>query len=931
MMRSLILAILFAIPSSVLADDAPGPDYASQVAPILTKYCAGCHNDEDREGDFSLESYASLREGSPHGTVFKAGDSAASRMIRQVTGAAKPFMPPKGEPRPGESEIATLKAWIDSGGRGPKGEPADRMTLNVPKIASRASVRPITALDASRDGKWLAVARYESVEIKQASAEGDKPVLLLEDFPGKVTSVHFVADGTRLVTASGVVGLGGEAAIWNVPDGSLIRRFPGHRDLLFDAELSPDGKTLATSGYDRTIRLWSAENGKLLRELTGHNGAVYDVAFSPDGRFLVSASADDTCKVWRVEDGTRMDTLTQPLKEEYACAFSPDGKTIVAGGADNTIRVWDFVSRDRPGINPPIVARFAHEGPIVRLAFTPDGSRLISTAEDRTIKVWETADYAELKLWEREPDVASAMAVSGDGNSFRVGRMDGSSSSYAIPTLRERNARETPAEKPPTSVSEVDQKDPKRIAEREPNDAVSQANDLDVPAAITGTIAGRVNGVADSDLFRFDAKAGESWVIEVNAARAGSKLDSFVEVLDSKGGRIERVRFQAVRDSYFTFRGKDDSQAADFRLFQQDEMFLNDYLYANGEVVKLWLYPRGPDSGFLVYPGSGKRWGYFDTTPLTHALGEPCYIVQPHPPGTELIPNGLPVFSLYYDNDDEARRELGKDSKLFFNAPHDGRYLVKIRDIRGLEGAGFSYTMTVRPGRPDFQVDLKEPKPTIGAGTSQEFKVTARRSDGFEGPIRVEIDGLPPGFTASSPLVIEAGQVEALGVIAAKADASSPTPDQLKAVKVTASATILGQEISHPVKSLGPIKLAEKPTLKLQILPAEGGARPVGDRPDGPLEFEIHPGQTIELKVRVERNGHVGQVPLGNEGAGRNLPFGVIVDNIGLNGLLITEKQDERTFFLTADKSVPPQTRQFHLSTTAGGGHSSPPVILHVR
>src|SRR6202021_2223182 len=108
------------------------------------------------------------------------------------------------------------------------------------------------------------------------------------------------SDGTRLVTASGVVGLGGVAAIWNVRDGSLIRRFAGHRDLLFDAELSPDG------------------------------------------RFLVSPSGDDTCKVWRVEDGLRMDTLPQPLKEEYACAFSPDGRTIVAGGADNTIRVWDF-------------------------------------------------------------------------------------------------------------------------------------------------------------------------------------------------------------------------------------------------------------------------------------------------------------------------------------------------------------------------------------------------------------------------------------------------------------------------------------------------------------------------------------------------------------------------------------------------------------
>ena len=102
------------------------------------------------------------------------------------------------------------------------------------------------------------------------------------------------------------------------------------------------------------------------------------------------------------------------------------------------------------------------------------------------------------------------------------------------------------------------------------------------------------------------------------------------------------------------------ARAGDFRVFNWDEMQINDYLYANGEVVKFWLFPRGPDSGFVAYPGQGNRWGYFDTTPLAHALGEPCYVVQPHPPGTKLVANGLPVFSLYYENDDDASPRAGQ-------------------------------------------------------------------------------------------------------------------------------------------------------------------------------------------------------------------------------------------------------------------------------
>ena len=68
---------------------------------------------------------------------------------------------------------------------------------------------------------------------------------------------------------------------------------------------------------------------------------------------------------------------------------------------------------------------------------------------------------------------------------------------------------------------------------------------------------------------------------------------------------------QAVRDSYFTFRGKNDSESDDFRVFNWEEMRINEYLYANGEVVKFWLYPRGPDSGFVSLSGAGEALGLF--------------------------------------------------------------------------------------------------------------------------------------------------------------------------------------------------------------------------------------------------------------------------------------------------------------------------------
>src|SRR5438132_26776 len=103
MMRTLAAAILLSASPALRADEAkPAPDYASAVAPILKKYCVGCHNDGDREGDLSLETFASLKEGTPRGPALKPGDAAASRMVRMMTGQVKPIMPPKEETsRPG--------------------------------------------------------------------------------------------------------------------------------------------------------------------------------------------------------------------------------------------------------------------------------------------------------------------------------------------------------------------------------------------------------------------------------------------------------------------------------------------------------------------------------------------------------------------------------------------------------------------------------------------------------------------------------------------------------------------------------------------------------------------------------------------------------------------------------------------------------------
>ena len=72
--------------------------------------------------------------------------------------------------------------------------------------------------------------------------------------------------------------------LWNVRTGRLLRILTGHRGIVYSVSFSPDGKTLASGGFDATIRLWDVRTGGLLRTLEGHTkGWISSVSFSPDG------------------------------------------------------------------------------------------------------------------------------------------------------------------------------------------------------------------------------------------------------------------------------------------------------------------------------------------------------------------------------------------------------------------------------------------------------------------------------------------------------------------------------------------------------------------------------------------------------------------------------------------------------------------------
>ena len=121
-----------------------------------------------------------------------------------------------------------------------------------------------------------------------------------------------------------------------------LRRFEGHKDVVWGLAFAPDGKSAVSASYDKTIRLWDIASGKEIRQLSGHAGSVLCVAYATDGRSIISGGVDKTVRVWDLSTGKERCICAGHGAAVTSVAISADGKTALSGSADKSIRWWDL-------------------------------------------------------------------------------------------------------------------------------------------------------------------------------------------------------------------------------------------------------------------------------------------------------------------------------------------------------------------------------------------------------------------------------------------------------------------------------------------------------------------------------------------------------------------------------------------------------------
>ncbi|MDX2827915.1 helix-turn-helix domain-containing protein [Streptomyces ipomoeae] len=320
-----------------------------------------------------------------------------------------------------------------------------------------------SALDAQREGLSRQLAAQST-----ALLESDTDLASLLAVKAYRTSP--TREATRSLYAAGAV--------------PLERRLTGHTGTVGALAYSPDGKTLATGGFDGTVRLWDTGTGRTRKVLENESGKadekpdsdtgpnfVRTLAFGPDGKTL-AASGNDDARLWDlatgrvrgtvalrepdddnmaavgfthdgralavaeggqvldVTTGRAVTTLKGPTGLEMAVAFSPDGRTLATSTRDHTAQLWDLdTGRELSTLR-------SSTGVVSSLAFDADGKTLATGTEDGTVHLWNVADGKQRTTLTSASSRVESMAFDPDGKTLAAGSYDGTVRLWDLATGR---------------------------------------------------------------------------------------------------------------------------------------------------------------------------------------------------------------------------------------------------------------------------------------------------------------------------------------------------------------------------------------------------------------------------------------------------------------------------------------------------------------
>ena len=293
------------------------------------------------------------------------------------------------------------------------------------QFSSRPDVSLLLDLAASANRPQPVATRNLAAtleEVQRSAAAG-----VLNGHTGAVESVAFSRAGGLLASASSDRTI----RFWKATPGA---HYPLGRPLradtpLYSAAFAPNGRTLASGGFDKVI-LWNVIRRTRQGVLSYDSGAVNSVAFSPRGHAFAAGGSNGTVLLWNPVTGARHVLPVPGGQEVRSVALSPDGKVLVVGSGSDVTLV--DVARGRE-IGQLVM------GPndnVYSVAFSPNGRTVAAVGSGGTVVLWNRVTDVQRLLVPAGHNPLYSVAFSPSGHALAVGG-DGTTAVWTLTTNRE--------------------------------------------------------------------------------------------------------------------------------------------------------------------------------------------------------------------------------------------------------------------------------------------------------------------------------------------------------------------------------------------------------------------------------------------------------------------------------------------------------------
>ena len=202
-------------------------------------------------------------------------------------------------------------------------EPLEKLPVKGSSAALSATGRFIAAVD----NPWLTLMDFE----------GRSQIKRFKPFPKRTTAMSFHPEDLWLA----VGGQGDDIQLFDLPGGELIHEISGaHQGYVLSLAFSPDGRLLASTGYEQKLKFWVTDGWQQAGEVILENQGVQALAFSPEGN-LLAVTSDYRLTLVEPQSPNSIQKIELDPKGVYCAAFSPDGRWLACGSADKRLRIWD--------------------------------------------------------------------------------------------------------------------------------------------------------------------------------------------------------------------------------------------------------------------------------------------------------------------------------------------------------------------------------------------------------------------------------------------------------------------------------------------------------------------------------------------------------------------------------------------------------------